>query len=412
MQKRAEKLTTARQVQAATEPGLHPVGPGPGLFLQVKGPDVRSWIYRFQMAGKPRWLGLGSFPGVSLIEARAKRDDARAQIRRGVDPVAERKSERAQARAATAAAKTFRQWTEQYVADHDRRGRNAKHRQQWQNTLAQYAFPTIGDLPPAEISARHIVDVLHPIWAAKHETARRVRGRIATVLDYAADPDDIAYRNPAELTAQLKKKLPAPAKRATRHHPALPYDDLPAFMAALRERDAPSARALEFTILTAARTSEALGARWSEISGDLWTAPAERMKGAVEHRVPLPPQALTLLESLPRDGEYVFPGVSRGKPLSNMAMLVLLDRMGYGQVTTHGFRSTFRDWAAERTAYPREIAEKALAHTIGNETEAAYQRGDLLEKRRKLMQAWADYCSRESQAARRGVVAITIGRQR
>jgi Arm DNA-binding domain/Phage integrase family len=287
-------------VSRLTQPGMYP--DGDGLYLQVKGPTARSWVYRYTLQGKARWMGLGSAQSLSLAEARRQRDDERQKIRKGIDPVGVAKVEAAAEKAAKEAAAvktvTFADCVESYLGDHNESWRNSKHRQQWRNTLATYALPTIGNLPLAAITASHIVEILRPIWIEKNETARRVRGRIEAVLDYAANPDDLAYRNPASLTAQLRKKLPrVPVSRRPQHHAALPYGEIGTFMAELRLREATAARALEFLILTATRTSETLLAQWSEIDfgAQLWTIPADRMKAAKPHRVPLSDAAVKIL---------------------------------------------------------------------------------------------------------------------
>jgi integrase len=342
-----------------------------------------------------------------LAEARNARDDARALIRREIDPVQHRKDAKVRTRVQERSAITFRVRAEQYIEAHEEGWRNAKHRDQWRATLRNYVYPAIGDLPAASVTAGHVVDLLRPIWTEKPETARRIRGRIESILDYAADPDDSTFRNPAAATVQLLKKLPK-TKRQQTSHPALPYDDAPAFMAELRSREGMAALALEFTILTAARTGEALGAKWDEISGRVWIVPASRMKMEREHRIPLSDAALAVLERAKalRIGDFIFPSLPHDRPLSNMAMLTVLRRMNRSDLTVHGFRATFRTWAAERTNFPREVIEAALAHILEDKTEAAYQRGDLLEKRRRLMDAWAQYCG---QGSKKSGVVVPIG---
>jgi len=372
---------------------------GGGLYLQVAGPQARSWIYRYTLHRKARWHGLGSAREVTLAQARDLRDDARTQIRRGVDPVKARKDERLQARVAEKKAVTFRERATQYIEAHKEGWKNQKHREQWVSTLEAYACPSIGDLPAGSITASHIVDLLRPIWTDKAETARRVRGRIEAILDYAADPDEALYRNPATMTTQLMKKLPKLSQsKRPQHHPALPYDEIGAFMHSLRQQQGIAASALEFTILTAARTGEVLKATWPEIDlgGAVWTIPPERMKSGREHRVPLGDAALAVLERMRpmASGRFVFPSFGKDRPLSDMAMLAVLRRMNRSDVTVHGCRATFRTWAAERTSFPREVAEAALAHALKDETEAAYQRGDLVAKRRRLMDAWGAFCGK------------------
>jgi integrase len=392
----------ALDIPRLTQPGMYP--DGAGLYLQVKSATARSWVYRYTLQGKARWRGLGSVQDLSLAEARVERDKERQNVKSGVDPVAVVRAaavaERAAKEAATVKVKTFAEWVETYLAAQQSEWRNAKHRQQWRNTLDRYALPTIGDKPPVAITAEDVVEILRPIWIEKNETARRVRGRIETVLDYAAGADDLTYHNPAELTARLKGKLPKLAKsRRKAHHAALPYSQIGQFMGALVHREGSAARALEFLILTATRTSETLLARWDEIdfTAAAWTIPGQRMKAGKPHRVPLSDAALGILKTMSevRENEFVFPGLKAGRPLSNMALLAVLDRMGRSDITAHGFRSTFRDWAGELAREPREVAEAALAHAIKDPSEAAYARSDLLERRRPLMAKWAQYCGED-----------------
>lgn len=434
MPRRAAGLTAAK-VRTA-KPGRH--GDGGGLYLLVRSAEARFWVFRYTpRGGKMREIGLGRAGGpgaVALAEARERAADLQRQVKAGVDPLAKREADAASAAAEAVAAeireKTFRDVAGLFLASHEAAWRNPKHRQQWRNTLDAYAHPHMGDTPVAEVATEHVTAALEPIWREKPETASRVRGRIEAVLDYAAARGWREGENPARWRGHLARVLPARAKLAkVEHHPALPWREAGAFMAALRAREGMAARALELVILTAARTGEALGMRWGEVDlGDgLWTVPAERMKAGREHRVPLPAAATALLRGLntpagpfptagreresigtigtiggigvgPSADALVFPGVSPGRPLSNMALLMLLRRMGRGDLTAHGFRSTFRDWAAEATAFPRELAEAALAHTLRDKVEAAYRRGDMLEKRRRLMEAWAAFCERPAPA--------------
>jgi integrase len=380
----------------------------PGLYLQVAGLDAKSWIYRFTVRRQERFMGLGSARDVTLAQARKRVEELRVnQVSKKIDPIAERKAASEIERAAKARAIPFRERADQYITAHEAEWRNPKHRAQWRATLQAYAFPVIGDFPASAITTAHIVEVLRPIWADKAETARRVRGRIEAVLDYAADPDDATYRNPAALTPQLKKALPKLGKgRRPSRHPSLPYDEAPGFLAALRARsDAAQPAgvaplALEFAILTAARTSEVLRARWDEINipAAVWTVPAGRMKTLREHRVPLCAQALRVLERARalHNGPLVFPSRPFDRPLSEGSMLAVLKRMNCADLTVHGFRATFRTWAAERTMFTREVAEAALAHVVGDDTERAYQRGDLFQKRRKLMAEWEQFLTSAS----------------
>ena len=343
-------------------------------------------------------MGLGSLDAVSLAEAREKAAECRKLRDQGKDPIETRTAHRASAAAELAKAMTFDQCAERYIAAHRAGWRNPKHAAQWQNTLATYVSPEFGRLPVQAVDVGLVIKVLEPIWSTKPETASRVRGRIEAVLDWAAARGFRDADNPARWKGRLDKLLPRPSKvRAVQHHAALPYPEIGAFIQRLRERPGKAARALEFVILTAARTGEVLGARWSEIDlrAKLWTVPASRMKSGREHRVPLSDAALAVLRQMHclRQNDRVFPG-DRRETLSDMALWMLLRAMNRTDLTTHGFRSTFRDWAAERTNFSNELVEMALAHAVPDKVEAAYRRGDLFEKRRKLMDAWASYCAR------------------
>jgi integrase len=391
----ASKLAQA-DVAAIKVPGKYRFGRG--LYLQVSGPDAKSWIYRFTVHRKERFMGLGSARDVTLAQARRRVDELRVNhVSKKIDPIAERKAAAEAARVAQAKAVPFRTRAEQYIKAHEGEWRNDKHKYQWRATLQTYAFPVIGDLAATAITAAHVVEVLRPIWIEKAETARRVRQRIEAVLDYAADPDDANFRNPAAFTPQLEKTLPKLGKsRRPSRHPSLPYDEAPAFLSALRASgNGVAVLALEFTILTAARTGEVLGAHWPEFDtrAAVWTVPAERMKALREHRVPLSAEALRVLERARalHNGDLVFPSLPFDRKLSAAAMMAVLKRMGRADLTVHGFRATFRTWAAERSTAPREVAEAALAHVVGDDTERAYQRGDLFEKRRKLMAEWGQF---------------------
>jgi integrase len=392
---------TALKVARASKPGMHP--DGGGLYLQVTGVGAKSWVYRFSLRGKSREMGLGSLSAVSLVDARAKAAECRRLRQEGVDPIDARKTTRAQFAFDAAKALTFKDAASAYIASHRTGWRNQKHAAQWESTLKTYAEPIIGSVSVQAIDTALVLKVLEPTWNTKPETAGRVRGRMESVLDWATTRGYRKGENPARWRGHLDNLLPARSKvRAIKHHAALPYCELPEFIAALREQDGVAARALEFTILTAARTGETTGASRAEINpaAKVWTIAATRMKAGREHRVPLPPRALTIIDDVvTTDAKFVFPGGKLGKPLSNMAMTTVLRRMGRGDITVHGFRSTFRDWAAERTNYPREVVEMALAHSIGDKVEAAYRRGDLFEKRRRLMSEWATYCARGKAAA-------------
>jgi integrase len=389
---------TALRVQRAKAPGMY--ADGGGLYLQVSEGGA-SWIYRYMLNKRAREMGLGPLALFGLSEARAKALDARRLRHEGIDPIEARKAQRMRARLDAAKTTTFGQCAEAYIKAHRAGWRNGKHAAQWEATLATYAGPIIGALPVQAIDTSLVHKVLEPIWATKPETASRLRGRIESILDWAKVRGYREGENPARWRGHMDKLLPPSSKvRKVEHHAALPYAELPGFLVALREHQGIVARALEFTILTAGRTGEVIGARWSEFDllDKTWTVPAGRMKAGREHRVPLPTRALVILEEMQArrraDDGFVFPGGKPGQPLSNMAFLMLLRRMGRGDLTTHGFRSSFRDWVAERTNFPSEVAELALAHSVGNPVEAAYRRGDLFEKRRRLMDAWADFCTR------------------
>jgi len=393
MPKKARELAPI-EVQRLTKPGMHTVGGVTGLYLQVLPSGARSWVLRVTVAGKRRDMGLGGFPDVTLAQAREKAREARATIEKGIDPIAQRVAARSALAASRGAAVTFEEAARQFITAKSAEWSNAKHGQQWTNTLEAYAFPVVGKLACADIALPHVLKILEPIWTTKTETASRLRGRIESVLDWATVRGFRKGENPARWKGHLDKILPAPGKVAkVEHHEAVTLDDLGAFVRDLRQRDGIAARALEFLILTAARSGEVRGAVWPEIdmAGRVWTIPPERMKAAKEHRVPLSDTAVRLLESLPRfaGNDLVFPS-PRGLVLSDMTLTAVMRRMEREEVP-HGFRSTFRDWAAERTNYPREVAEMALAHTIGDKVEAAYRRGDLFEKRARMMGEWAKF---------------------
>lgn len=383
---------------------------GGGLHLLVKESGARSWVYRFMLKGKSRDVGLGAAAGsgaISLAVAREKASALRSQVKSGIDPLAERQKSAAEALAAAQAAQiagiTFKEVAEAYIAANEGSWRNDKHRQQWRNTLASYVYPVMGTLPVAYIDTAHVLKVLEPIWQDKPETASRIRGRIETVLDAAKARGYREGENPARWRGHIAQVLPARSRLTRGHYKAMPYDAIPPFMAELRERQAIAALALEFVILTATRTSEVLGATWAEVDLDkaVWTIPAARMKAGKEHRVPLSLRALEILDAVkPLEKASLFPADKGGK-LSTMAMLMLLRRMKL-DCTVHGFRSGFRDWAAECTGYAHEVCEMALAHVIGNKAEAAYRRGDLFDKRRRLMADWAAYCASGGAAGAKG----------
>jgi integrase len=388
---------------------------GGNLYLQAtiggNGGINRSWLFRYELDGARHDMGLGPVTTLRLAEAREQARQLRQQIIAGIDPLgarneqkAERKAKAQAARAEKAKAQTFRECAEKYLAVHGDKWKNPKHAAQWRATLATYAHPIIGDLNVADIDEAHLVRVLEPIWRKIPETARRVRGRIEAVLGYATVSKFRTGDNPARWHNHLQTLLGG-TQKAVEHHAALPFAEVPAFMVELRGRNSTSASALEFAVLTAARTGEVIGALWDEIDlkAKTWTIPKERMKANADYRVPLTPRAVEVLSSLERRGTHVF-GTHvfgtpvTGKPLSNMALLELLRGMRAG-FTVHGFRSAFRDWAAERTNYPNHVVEKALAHSIPDKVEKAYRRGDLFEKRRRLMLEWEKYLSRPSAEA-------------
>jgi integrase len=403
-----KKLTT-RTVEAKKTAGYY--SDGERLYLRVTPSLTKSWAFIYQRGGrggKRTELGLGTFADVTLAEAREGTfdndgkliKDGAAQLNKllkiGIDPFTERQRLELERNATIAKAMTFKQCAEAYIKAHQAGWKNKKHIQQWQNTLTQYAYPVFGELDVKVIDTGLITKCLEPIWLTKNETAGRVRGRIESVLDWAAARKYREGDNPARWRGHLDKLLAKPSKiQKTEHHKALPYGEISSFINSLRLQEGIAAKCLEFTILTAARTGESIGATWDEIdlTANLWTIPAARMKAEREHKVPLNPQALKILNDMAaiRTNDYVFP--SNAKGLSNMAMLTLLRRMDRTDITVHGFRSTFRDWAAESTAYTGEVVEMALAHAIKNQTEAAYRRGDLLEKRSRLMADWERFCN-------------------
>lgn len=395
MPKVAKELS-ALAVQRLTKPGLHAVGGVAGLLLQVKESGARTWILRVRVGGKRRDMGLGGFPSVTLAGARELAREARHAVGEGIDPVAQRTAARKAAAAAIQSNVTFQDATRQFIDAKRHEWKNDKHEAQWSATLEHYAHPVIGRLHVRDIQISHVLAILEPIWTTKTETAVRLRGRLESILDWATVRHYRDGLNPARWRGHLDKTLPAPNKVAKKQHfAALSWARMPTFMADLKKREGIAPRALEFAILCASRSAEVRGALWSEIdlNAALWVIPAARMKAEKEHRVPLSPAAVDLLSATPRlaGSPMVFPS-PRGKELSDMSLTAVLRRMNL-DVTQHGFRSSFRDWAAEATNYPREVAEMALAHSIGDKVEAAYRRGDLFDKRRSMMADWAAYCS-------------------
>ena len=411
MARRLNRLT-AVEVKGIDQKGMY--HDGGGLYLQVSAAGTKSWIYRFTLDGRPREMGLGPLNAISLAEARKRAAECRRMRHDGIDPIEARGAQRDQKRLEGARSMTFDVCAEAYIDAHKASWKNGKHAEQWRSSLRNYASPVFGSSPVQAIDLALVMKALEPIWQTKSETASRLRGRIKSVLDWATVRGYRKGENPARWRSHLDKLLPTRAKiQKIKHYPALPYDEIGAFMEALRGQEGVAARALEFLVLTAARTGEIIGARWDEVDlkDKIWVVPGARMKAGREHRVPLSGAALAILKQMNdiRESDFVFPGGKKGKPLSNMAMLAVLKRMGRNDLTAHGFRSTFRDWAAERTNFPREVVEMALAHTIENRVEAAYRRGDLFQKRRQLMEKWARYCG--TTRAQADVVSIS-GQQR
>jgi integrase len=404
----AGKLSAIEVTKAKGPTVLHDGG---GLYLRVSPTGSKAWVFRFQLDGKRRDMGLGPYPDVSLAEARRRATEHRNERRDGIDPIVAKAAQRQARRLADAKGRTFREVANEYILGKEAEWHNAKHRQQWRSSLDAYVNPAIGDLPVAAIDVGLVLKVIEPIWAEKPESAGRIRGRIEAVLDAATVRGYREGPNPAQWKGNLAHILPARAKiRKIAHHAALPFDQMPAFLADLGRQGGIAPRALEFVIFTAARLGEAVRATWGEIDlkAKVWTILADRMKAGREHRVPLSDAALAVLERMqlwaplvdgrPDPVAPVFPGLRRAVPLSSSAMWVMLRRMGRDDLTTHGFRSSFRDWAAERTAYARDVVEMALAHAIESKVEAAYRRGDLFEKRRHLMEAWARFCTTPEKA--------------
>jgi integrase len=408
----AINLTTKKVEQLRKTPGRYRDKLVKNLLLVVTGPNSASWQLRYEH-GKERWMGLGSVRDLPLAAARERARAARLQLLDGIDPLDQRRAEKAQRKAAALKAMTFKQCAESYLAAHSGKWRNVREAPQWTNSLAQYVHPILGNLSVSDIDTPLILKVLEqpveadgrypagPLWLARHETASRLRGRIEAVLGWATVRQYRTGDNPARWSGHLATVLPGSNGVAQEHFSALPFAEMPAFVAALRETTAAAARALEFLILTAARSGEVLGAKWSEIHMDeaVWTVSAERMKAQREHRVPLSGPAVDLLKGLyTQEGNpYVFIGDSGGA-LGPMAMRRVLRQLGKDGITVHGFRSAFRDWAGEQTAFPHDVCEAALAHSRGDQTVKAYARGDLFDKRRRLMEAWASYLASPAKA--------------
>jgi integrase len=385
---KAHKLSDL-SVKKLSKPGVY--GDGAGLYIRVTDGGSKHWIFRYTLAGKAHWMGLGPYPEVTLLYARQKSLEASRVRLTGADPIAERDTANARKRGTI----TFQECADRYIASHRAAWKNAKHAEQWTNTIATYCGPVMGKLPVNEIDVALVMRVLSPIWTTKAETAGRLRGRIESILDWATVCGYREGDNPARWKAQLDHLLPniSRAKRIT-HYAALGYTQMAELMLSLREQAGNGAKALEFAILIACRSGEVRLAAWEEIDLDsrVWVIPGERMKAGKEHRVPLSDAAIAVLEQMDQSTKLIFPGRGEGKALSDMSLSAVLRRMGRSDLTVHGFRSTFRDWASERTNYPSDVAEMALAHTIVNRVEAAYRRGDLFEKRTRMMEDWARYC--------------------
>lgn len=403
-------ITLAAFKKLTKKPGLHAVGGAAGLYLNVnmnpsftvnKNPSFSaSWIYRYSFNGKRRDMGLGSLQDFSLEDARQRANELRGEIRKGIDPIDQKHDEKAINKKSKLSTITFQQCVDKYLESHSDAWKNAKHRAQWRSTLEAYACPLIGELNVDHVDTGLILRILEPIWKTKTETATRLRGRIENILDWATVRGFSSGDNPARWKGHLDKLLPKPSKVAKkRNFAALPYAEIPEFIKQLQNQPGIGAAALQFAILTAARSGEVRGAVWDEIdlTERIWTIPTERMKAGKEHRIPLSDAAINIIQKIQeaRISEFIFPGTRESRPLSDMSLTAVLRRMGRGDLTVHGFRSTFRDWAAETTKHPQEVCEMALAHTIANKVEAAYRRGDLFQKRAQLMAEWAQYCFSE-----------------
>jgi len=412
------KLTT-KAVSNKKTSGLY--SDGGGLYLRVTTHGGKFWVFRFMLNGKAREMGLGAEHTVTLANARDKAQECRKLLSEGIDPIELRDMDEAQKRLKAARTQTFKACAEAYIDAHKESWRNAKHASQWVNTLATYVYPVFGEIPVQDVDTALIMKVLEPLWKKKAETASRIRGRIEAILDWASVREYRKGDNPARWRGHLENLLPRRSKvQRIEHQPALPYDRIGHFMATLKDQEGSASLALAFTILTASRTSETIGAAWDEIDlqKKLWTIPASRIKGGREHRVPLSEPALDILKELQKQrglinpksekvkNDWVFTGQRKGKPLSNMAMLALLKRMKRTDITVHGFRSTFRDWAAEQTAYPREIVEACLAHASGDKVERAYLRTDFFDRRRQLMDVWGRCCAEPASKVTGKVLAF------
>jgi len=393
MAKQPLKVKQLESIIKSNQTGRYAVGLS--LYLNISNDKSLSWLFRYKLAGKARWMGLGVYNRENtLAKMHREAERLKALVRQGIDPIDQRKNQRAELKASNElSVKTFSVCVDEYLKKNRAKWKNKKTSAQWLSSLTTYAYPIIGNLPVSKIDTQHIIKILDPIWREKTETATRVRSRIELILSFAKVLGYRTGENPALWRGHLDQILPKPNKlRTIKHHSALPYSELPAFMQQLKEQDCTASRALTLLILTACRTSEIIYSAPNEIQGDVWIIPSERMKAGKEHRIPLSNQALALLDELDLSGDWLFYGLKQGKPISTGTMDRLLERMGRKDITVHGFRSTFRDFIAEKTNTPDRLAEMCLAHQLADSVEAAYQRADLLEKRKNIMQVWADYC--------------------
>jgi len=400
---------SALKVARAKQPGMY--ADGGGLYLRVAEGGSKQWVFRYAVGTRDRDMGLGPVHTLTLPEAREKAREARLLRLEGIDPIEAKRARMAALKAADARAMTFKQCAEGFIRDNEASWTSARHRQEWVGSLVRLVYPTLGSLPVAAIDTPLVLKVLKPIWEKTPETASRVRGRIENVLGWATVHHYRAGDNPARWGGLLEHALPARSKIAkVEHHAALPYAEIGAFVAELRQDSGVAAACLQFITLTAARLDEARSATWDEIDlpNRIWIVPARRMKADKEHRVPLSAGAVVILKQMQeiRQSDYVFPGRLEGRPIGDNTIWRLAKEAAGSDITIHGLRSSFRDWAAERTSFPREVAEMALAHAIPNAVEAAYRRGDLFEKRRRLMDAWAEFCAKPSH---RGEVVVIRG---
>jgi integrase len=400
------RLSTLK-VTRAKRPGLY--ADGGGLYLRVADGGSKQWIYRYVTNGRCRDMGIGPVHVLTLAEAR-ERARTQSKLRLdGIDPIAYKREQRGAAIAAAAKAMSFRQCAEKFIVEHEKKWTNAKHRSDWESSLVKYAYPVLGEMPVASIDTPLVLKAIKPLWARAPETASRVRGRIENVLGWATVHHYRTGDNPARWRGHLEHALPARSEVAeVEHHAALPYKEVGAFVGKLRRDTSVMARCLEFITLTAARLSQATHATWDEIDLEarVWTVPGSRMKAGKEHKVPLSAATVAILKEMAtiRHSDYVFPGYKQGRPLGHNGLWALAKRAANAEITVHGLRSTFRDWAADCTSHPNHVVEMALAHPVGDKVEAAYRRGDLFEKRRRLMDAWADYCAKPATSGK--VVAI------